>query len=267
MSKQISLDLESIRNIDRTIRSLQESLEDGENDLRNKHDNLTSLLDELSRNPDLAEFLFSQRCKLNLLKVSSEIFHYCKESIEGCEKIAKLLPIDRLENLPSLQDLSTNNFFVNNINSASSQTNPSPSRVNFSSPPTTSSSNPTANESFLHEVINDTTFIRFVDQEDPNYDINYPQNYTVGTIKARPDVNDPNRIFIVDTDVAGAYKRKGIGRKLFERLEKQFSEATEFYFATNDAPEFWAKMGFEKRDKSNEYGSKSEFYKKNIQKT
>jgi hypothetical protein len=111
MSKQISLDLESIRNIDRTIRSLQESLEDGENDLRNKHDNLTSLLDELSRNPDLAEFLFSQRCKLNLLKVSSEIFYYCKEAIEGCEKIAGLLPIDRLESLSSLQNLNINNEF------------------------------------------------------------------------------------------------------------------------------------------------------------
>ena len=128
MSKQISLDLESIRNIDRNIRSLQESLEDGENDLRNKHDNLTSLLDELSRNPDFAEFLLSQRCKLNLLKVSSELFHYCKEAIEGCEKIAKLLPIDQLESLPSLQDLSTNNFFVNNVNSGSSQIDPSPSR-------------------------------------------------------------------------------------------------------------------------------------------
>lgn len=116
MSKQISLDLESIRNIGQTIRSLQESLEDGENDLRSKNDNLTSLLDELSRNPDLAEFLFSQRCKLNLLKISSELFHYCKEAIEGCEKIAKLLPIDRLESLSSLQNLNINNEFHFDIN-------------------------------------------------------------------------------------------------------------------------------------------------------
>jgi hypothetical protein len=77
---------------------------------------------------------------------------------------------------------------------------------------------------------------------------------------------------IINIDVANRFQgknnleTKGIGKLLYQNLEKQVPVGTEFYFAGNDnlAPEFWKKMGFQERSTpivDNSTNTK-EYYKK-----
>ncbi len=66
---------------------------------------------------------------------------------------------------------------------------------------------------------------------------------------------DTRRILIQDIIVPNEYRRKGIATMLVYHLEEKFTQGTQLYFVTNDAPQFWQQMGFKpvNKDEKIEY--------------
>lgn len=71
------------------------------------------------------------------------------------------------------------------------------------------------------------------------------------------EVTSDRRIKILDIIVSPDLRRQGIGRKLVQNLISQLPSDSELYFIDNQAPEFWAKLGFKSRELG---GQQKEFY-------
>lgn len=97
------------------------------------------------------------------------------------------------------------------------------------------------------DKIGDSGQIRayFPDGQDSNCFINF-------------EITQNGRVKIKDTWVDANFRRKGIATLLVKTIESYLQDGDELYFEENQSPDFWNKMGFQKRN----YRGKNEFYKR-----